>query len=318
MPGAGALVCAWGDSFLRAASMRRGPAPDFVLWFGGLPISKATQEYLADCRAEVHQIRRDSRPCDPDGIVTAPILGDTAETASLLADGIPARSPDPWRERFLRAERAAAGVATRIEIPEADAVALAFAACPPGTAVFLSNSMPVRWAETYATAGPHLRVFAQRGANGIDGITSTAFGVARGLETPLLLVTGDLAFLHDLGGLRLARYARRPVAILLLDNHGGGIFAHLPIAQFPDLDPYFRTPHGCELTAAGALFGLRQIRMDGHLSVPAAVSEALSGDEPRTTILHLETDAAEAADRHEQRQRQIAHAVCSELPPRLD
>ncbi|MDM7917346.1 MAG: thiamine pyrophosphate-dependent enzyme, partial [Candidatus Eisenbacteria bacterium] len=317
MAGPGALLCSRADAFLRAPALRRGPAPDLVLWWGELPTSKAIREYLVASRPEVLRIQRDARVCDPDGTVTGSLLGDTAETASLLADLMPQqRAPDRWRERFLRAERAAGSVER--EVGEADAVRLALAACPAGAAVVLSNSMPVRWAETYAAAGKYLRVFVQRGANGIDGIVSTAFGIARGTAAPLLLVTGDLAFLHDLGGLRLARYARAPVAILLLDNEGGGIFAHLPIAQFAELDPYFRTPHGCDLAAAAEVFGLRRVALDSPRSTPEAVDLALSQQTGGTMLLHLKTDASEAAKQHRERMERVAQAVGSELPATRD
>ena len=106
--------------------------------------------------------------------------------------------------------------------------------------------MPIRWAEFYAGGLANgVEVYANRGANGIDGIVSSAVGVARGSGKPTLLVTGDLAFLHDAGGLRSARELRTPLAILLLENGGGGIFSHLPVARHEEhFEPLFGTPHG--------------------------------------------------------------------------
>ncbi len=114
-------------------------------------------------------------------------------------------------------------------------------------------------------------VYVSRGVSGIDGITSTAFGVSAGSGQPLLLVTGDVAFLHDLGGLFAARHLDQPAVILLLNNDGGGIFPFLPIGEFPQLcTPLFRVPHGCRLEAAADLFGAAHVvagdaREAGHL-----------------------------------------------------
>ena len=132
---------------------------------------------------------------------------------------------------------------------------------PKRAALFLSSSMPIRWAEMYAGwLAEGVEVFANRGANGIDGIVSTAIGVARGSGAPTLLVTGDLAFLHDAGGLRAARDLRTPLAILLLENGGGGIFSHLPVAKHEDLfEPLFGTPHGCDLAAVSRASGIEHV-----------------------------------------------------------
>ncbi len=117
-----------------------------------------------------------------------------------------------------------------------------------------------------------------RGANGIDGIVSTAIGVAKGSGAPLLLVTGDLAFLHDAGGLRAAREPATPLAILLLENDGGGIFSHLPVAQHEEVfEPLFGTPHGCDLAAVSRACRRRASRCDDLDEVAALAAETLSG-----------------------------------------
>jgi 2-succinyl-6-hydroxy-2,4-cyclohexadiene-1-carboxylate synthase len=138
--------------------------------------------------------------------------------------------------------------------------------------------MPIRWAEMYATRLPEgVEVFVNRGANGIDGIVSSAVGVAKGSGRPTLLVTGDLAFLHDAGGLRAARGLAAPLAILLLENGGGGIFSHLPVAQHRDLfEPLFGTPHGCDLAAASRASGAAHAVAAGLGDVDALARETLA------------------------------------------
>jgi 2-succinyl-5-enolpyruvyl-6-hydroxy-3-cyclohexene-1-carboxylate synthase len=151
-------------------------------------------------------------------------------------------------------------------------------------------------------------VFANRGANGIDGVTSTALGVAGGLDSPLLLVVGDLAFLHDLGGLRAARALRRPAVILLLNNNGGGIFSFLPIAQFPELsEAFFRTPHDCDLAPAARVFGLEHRCAETAEAVADLTAETISSG--GTRVIEVRTDPAQMAREHAALMNEIATMI---------
>jgi len=254
----GILLCAHADLFLRDGSVAQ-ESPDLVIRLGGVPTSKTIGEYLARHRPHVAAIQPDARRRDPDGVVRATYVGSAGAICERLASRI--RRPvdvDPsWPSLLAEAESAAHAIADDAPF-EAAAVRAACAGLPHGAILFLSNSMPIRWAEAYTTALPAgVRVLVNRGANGIDGIISTALGAARGTDLPLLLVTGDLALLHDLGGLRAARGLRRPVAILVLNNNGGGIFSHLPIADYPEIgEPLFGTPHDCDLGSAVRAFGI--------------------------------------------------------------
>jgi len=114
---------------------------------------------------------------------------------------------------------------------------------PTDTPVFVASSMPVRDVEyVWPANGRWFQFFFNRGANGIDGTLSTALGVAHGNRSSVLL-TGDLALLHDTNGFLLRPKLRGSLTIVLINNRGGGIFQHLPIAQFdPPFEEYFATP----------------------------------------------------------------------------
>lgn len=116
--------------------------------------------------------------------------------------------------------------------------------------MFISNSMPVRDAEFFWPAGGSaVEVFFNRGANGIDGILSTAMGVAAESQRSFL-VTGELAFLHDQNALLSARHLQRPLTVILINNGGGGIFQSLPIAGFdPPFTEFFLTPQQVDFEA---------------------------------------------------------------------
>ncbi|MCK9425955.1 MAG: 2-succinyl-5-enolpyruvyl-6-hydroxy-3-cyclohexene-1-carboxylic-acid synthase [Ignavibacteriaceae bacterium] len=116
---------------------------------------------------------------------------------------------------------------------------------PQKTNVMLSNSLPVRDFDFFASnLNKKITVFHNRGASGIDGILSTALGIAYCSKTPTVLLTGDLAFYYDLTSLLTAKQYNIPLIIILVNNNGGGIFQFLPIAKYENVfEQYFTMPH---------------------------------------------------------------------------
>jgi 2-succinyl-5-enolpyruvyl-6-hydroxy-3-cyclohexene-1-carboxylate synthase len=126
---------------------------------------------------------------------------------------------------------------------------------PEGTAVFVAGSMPVRDAEYFwPVSDRRYRFFFNRGANGIDGTLSTALGVAHG-GRPTVALTGDLALLHDTNGFLTARKLSGSLTIVLINNNGGGIFEHLPIAKYdPPFENLFATPQNMDFAKLCAAY----------------------------------------------------------------
>jgi 2-succinyl-5-enolpyruvyl-6-hydroxy-3-cyclohexene-1-carboxylate synthase len=125
-------------------------------------------------------------------------------------------------------------------------------------ALFVASSMPVRDLEAYAVTrhGPP-RVLANRGANGIDGLVSTALGVAAATRGRTVLLIGDVALAHDIGGLLAARRLGIDLTIVLINNDGGGIFHFLPVVEQGDaFEEHVATPHGLDFSHAARLYGL--------------------------------------------------------------
>lgn len=274
----GVTVCSLSDLFLRDEALA-ALAPDFVLRLGGIPTSKTLATWLSRHRPPLVAIQPDQRRRDPDGIVTEVIVGAASTTCASLATHVKRASRDEEWTALLGTAEAGARALLPGAPREAAAVVAACAALPPHGGLFLSSSMPIRWAEMYVPRlASGVEVYVNRGANGIDGILSSAIGAAKGSGAPLLLVTGDLAFLHDAGGLRAARELATPLVILLLENDGGGIFSHLPVARHEDVfEPLFGTPHGCELAAVSRAAGIEH-RVAGTVDeVTALVGETHSG-----------------------------------------
>ena len=119
--------------------------------------------------------------------------------------------------------------------------------------------MPVRDLEWFAPARDGVRVFSNRGVNGIDGVVSTAVGVALSSKAPTALLIGDIAMLHDSNG--LLNLIRRDVQmkIVVVDNEGGGIFSFLPQAESLDgaqFEQLFGTPHSVDFESLAKTHGI--------------------------------------------------------------
>lgn len=119
---------------------------------------------------------------------------------------------------------------------------------PEHWSVFVSNSFPARDRSMFGCWKTQ-RIFTNRGASGIDGITSTAMGVATGLNQPLVLFTGDLAFLHDTNALLNLKELNQPMVVVVINNQGGSIFRMLPIVNHDKyFSTYFETPQNAEIS----------------------------------------------------------------------
>ena len=169
---------------------------------------------------------------------------------------------------------------------------------PDDAVLVVASSMPVRDVETFFPARPaSFRVLSNRGANGIDGTVSTAFGVAAAASGPVVLLIGDVALAHDIGGLLAASRLGLKLVIVLIDNDGGGIFEFLPASgQGAPYVDHIATPHGLDFSHAAALYGLGWERAADVASFRDALDRALAAE--RTTIVCVRTDRGENVELH--------------------
>jgi 2-succinyl-5-enolpyruvyl-6-hydroxy-3-cyclohexene-1-carboxylate synthase len=232
------------DAILRNAELAAALRPDFVLCLEGWPTSKVLRAWLTQAGAETLLVSaahagRDALHGRTRQLALAPEYLELENARPADATYVAA-----WQkaETEARASLEKRFVAAQ-ELVEPKATWLLARHLPPGTPVFVASSMPVRDAEYFwpATKQKH-RLYFNRGANGIDGTLSTALGVAHG-GLPTVLLTGDLALLHDSNGFLLKPHFRGGLTIVLINNRGGGIFEHLPLAQFDEaFEKFFATP----------------------------------------------------------------------------
>lgn len=150
-----------------------------------------------------------------------------------------------------------------------------------GSALFLSNSMPVRDMDMYAVPeGKDLCVGGNRGASGIDGVIASACGYSASLRVPLTLVIGDISALHDLNSLALIKECKDPIVIVVINNNGGGIFSFLPVAEYKtDFEKYFVTPHGLNFEHAAEQFGIKYKQVSSKKEFSALYGAAVGEGE---------------------------------------
>jgi 2-succinyl-5-enolpyruvyl-6-hydroxy-3-cyclohexene-1-carboxylate synthase len=134
-------------------------------------------------------------------------------------------------------------------------------------------------------------VLCNRGANGIDGTVSSAFGAAAVCDGPVVLLIGDVALAYDVGGLLAARRTGVSLTIVLLNNDGGGIFEFLPVAGERDaFEEHIATPHGLEFAHAAALYGCAHELVATVADLREALERVVG--EPGTAILEVRTERA--------------------------
>jgi 2-succinyl-5-enolpyruvyl-6-hydroxy-3-cyclohexene-1-carboxylate synthase len=239
---------------------RSGHLPEarVILRVGDTPTAKSLRQWWEGSSAEHVLVDPDGRWHDPSHRVTVRIRAGLA----LLLDQC-SGTPDPsWAARWATAghsAREAVDAALQSETWTEAQVASSLAGHESIKSIVASSSMPVRDLDTFAQASNPVPVLSNRGINGIDGVISTAIGVTRGTEQRQTVYIGDVAVLHDIGGLLDAVRQGIDMTVVVPNNNGGGIFSHLPIRgvlEDSEYVPLFHTPHDTDFSFLGHIEGL--------------------------------------------------------------
>jgi 2-succinyl-5-enolpyruvyl-6-hydroxy-3-cyclohexene-1-carboxylate synthase len=301
----GAAAVAHYDLILRDPAFAKSHEPELVLRTGELPTSKPLRAWLASL--DVAQIA-----VDPDGIWQDPDAVVGMRIGALpLPEGfepLDAGWLASWREADDVADDAVAG-ALADGLSEPLAARELARALPAEATLYLASSMPIRDAESFVPArADTARVLCNRGANGIDGTVSSAFGASAVSESPVVLLAGDVALVHDIGGLLAARRLGLRLTIVVLNNDGGGIFHFLPVAgEGQAFIEHVATPHGLDFSRVAALYGCGYERPATVAELSTALKRALVAAD--TTIIEVRTDRERNLELH----RQVAEAVRAAL-----
>ncbi len=268
------------------------PPPRRVLHFGGALVSKRIGKWLSACHGDDYtQVRDSPLPLDPWDQKPRVIRMGVLDFCNSI-DPQP-RSCNDWSSAWKAADASVVSVLEE-ELGECDDLSeieiarlVARSAIEHGNNVFLANSMPVRDfdASAEALAVKNVPVFGNRGASGIDGNIATIAGIAMASDAPVLAIIGDLSALHDLNSLPLLVDLR--VTLVIVNNHGGGIFRFLPLPVKADKrQKYWETPHLFGFAHTAAQFGIEY-----HCPTSiAALKDLLAAPSDKARILECVTD----------------------------
>ena len=264
-------VVAHYDVLLRVERFARDHRPDLALRVGDTPTSKPLRGWLRD----VPQVVLDPHgawhePTRRAELVLQSAAAPTLDALSSALEMRAARLEPSWLSSWRDADALVPpSLAASPDPFEPKVLAALEPVLPPDALVWVSSSMPIRDVEACFPQSPKgIRFLANRGANGIDGVVSSALGAALASGRPTWLLTGELALLHDAGGLLAARRAGVELQIVCLNNGGGGIFDFLPLAEHaaPELyEEHIATPAGVDLSQIAP--GITEVRTDRTTNV---------------------------------------------------
>lgn len=291
------LRCDGYDTFLRSEKMRIPLAPDLIVQIGAPPTSTACREYLSLHREVPRFVIAPHGWNDPDNSAAGLLFGAVDRTVDRLVDHLaPLKIPvdDVWLERFFSADESVRRAIDQRSLTEKDSLSegrlarVLLGHAKNDSLLAVGNSLPIRKVDTWCR-GENARavILSQRGANGIDGFLSAATGAAISFGGPAAVLTGDLAFLHDLNGLAIARNLETPFVVVVAQNRGGRIFEKLPLLRSSGIDPelaaLWTTPQDFDFSAAARLFGHKYHRAGSVGEMQNALEPAM--ERPGCTVI---------------------------------
>ncbi len=294
------------DPILRSAAFADAHRPEVVLHLGEPPASKVLGQWLLAGEALHVHVHAQQRTIDPLRLVTQRIVSQPSIACRELAALVSAVN-DEWLADWKRAEQ--------LGQRAIDAALQAEPLSEPGIARILSDrearlvvssSMPVRDVEWFGRAESETKVYANRGANGIDGVVATAIGVAVGSGKRTVVLLGDVAFCHDQSSLTALASRQLPLTIVVVDNDGGGIFSFLPQAKTllsEQFEQLFGTPHGTDIVGVARAHGLGATTAATTTELLAALGDAA------ITVVRVASDRRRNVVDHDRINTAVAKAI---------
>ncbi|MCA0984480.1 2-succinyl-5-enolpyruvyl-6-hydroxy-3-cyclohexene-1-carboxylic-acid synthase [Halobacillus yeomjeoni] len=302
------------DALLKSETIQEQAVPDYILRFGAMPISKAYLKWVQRNEDTVDHYIVDSHQSyrEPAGIAAQFIETDPVEFCRQLSSQLPEGDDrNEWLSLWQGMNKTAKDeMLKEPEEPlnEGHAVVFLADALPERSNLFVGNSMPIRDVDSFFMATPKdVRVMANRGANGIDGVVSTALGSAiSGRRTTLLL--GDVSFFHDLNGLWMAKSKNIPLTIVVINNNGGGIFSYLPQVNHPDhFEELFGTPVNIDFAQTVGMYGGIHTKVDSWDAYRKALMESYTDE--GLSVIEVVTNREDHVAFHKQKWKSVEEAI---------
>jgi 2-succinyl-5-enolpyruvyl-6-hydroxy-3-cyclohexene-1-carboxylate synthase len=305
------------DAFLRDATTVERLQPEVVVRIGAIPTSKPLGQYLHRFAAARQILVDPGGWREPLGTASDVLHVDPRALCEALADELAANAATDWASTWLEVNAVTRrAIRSHLEVVdelfEGSIVAQLTELLPDGSVVYAGSSMPVRDLDTFlASSSSALRCLSNRGANGIDGVVSSALGASAAGVGRVALVIGDVSFYHDLNGLLAARRHDLDLLVVLVNNDGGGIFSFLPQAQAEaeTFELLFGTPHGLDFRPFVEGYGGRFVRIGNRQEFAAAVRQGVARG--GLQVVEVPTERARNVRLH----RQVWRAVADALSP---
>ena len=290
------LIVIGSDVLARNQAFSKTHVPEVVLHLGGRIVSKHVGTFLHKSKPSEYILISDNpKRHDPLHEVTLKIEADIASVCFALTKRLDSQQTTPylssWQEKMHSARKVFQVFADHeSKLSEPVVAHLVSQNILPDHGLFLANSMPVRDMDSFAGSnGALVPVGANRGASGIDGTIATATGFAAGFKRPVTLLIGDIAFLHDLNSLNYLSNSKYPITAIVINNNGGGIFSHLPIACFEQFfERYFVTPHDLTFEKAAGMYGLSYYHPETRQEFVSCYKKAI--ESRNSTIVEVTID----------------------------
>jgi 2-succinyl-5-enolpyruvyl-6-hydroxy-3-cyclohexene-1-carboxylate synthase len=264
------------DAILRQPQWSEELAAEQVIQIGPLPTSKVLRQWLDQTNSQRWVLDAGVSNLDPLHGSTTHLPFSVEQLAPSLGEAQP--SPSAYSETWLSLEQKVrhhldSAFSDMEHIFDSKVPWMMARHLPQETPVMIANSLPIRDVEWFwPPSNGRIRLFCNRGANGIDGTLSTALGIAH-QGPPTVLLTGDLALLHDTNGWLSLPRLQGHLTVILINNHGGGIFEMLPVAKFdPPFEDFFATPQTVDFNHLCAAYGVNYERVQSWKQLQACLS----------------------------------------------
>ncbi|SFE37227.1 2-succinyl-5-enolpyruvyl-6-hydroxy-3-cyclohexene-1-carboxylic-acid synthase [Alteribacillus iranensis] len=307
------------DTFLRNEKAVECMKPDVVLRFGAMPVSKPLLLFLKKWKDAEHLIVDEGSGWrEPVGVPAHMFFSDE-ETfcSSVLKELANDHGKDSdwlslWKTMNDQTKSALQHVYEDKELNEGKLFALLQKQMPEDSTLFVGNSMPIRDVDTFFhTNNKGIQILANRGANGIDGVVSTAIGVSQVRENTILAI-GDISFYHDMNGLLAAKQLKCDLTIIVVNNDGGGIFSFLPQSQEEEyFEKLFGTPHGLDFSHAAALYDASFYRIHNWDEWDRAFQNSM--EKKGLKIIEVQTERTTNATNHRKLWEHVSHQISNLL-----
>jgi 2-succinyl-5-enolpyruvyl-6-hydroxy-3-cyclohexene-1-carboxylate synthase len=310
------------NSLLKSEKFVEQHDPDVIIQFGRTPTSAILESFLEETNASRYVINFYGDKFDPTRNAKAILAIEPnffcQHLIAKLKENKNILQKSHWLKEFIQAdeisERIKHQIIDRTKFPnEPSIIKEIFNRVPSGSNIFIGNSLPVRDLDNFlGNTSKRLSIHFNRGASGIDGITSTALGLAT-RKRPTVLLTGDLSFLHDLNALAIANNYSVPLTIIVINNNGGGIFESLPIAKkVKNFNKFFITPHNLELGEIVKSFGINYQRITNRSKLQHQLKASLSKNVP--SVIEIKTDSVKSVQLRNKYFNEVNKILNKEFP----